>query len=534
MSKVFKKVVASMLTIAISLTTVDLISVKAYAKETSDAIKEEQKLKETDEEIDAYIDELVDDGKEWEENDKKATTNSITYELVDGIEKTVFYSDDVRYKNSKGDLVDYDSTLKGVSRKVTGGNNDLNDYVYENTLGNSKNYFPENVSIETPVLLEKEKYSVKVSPIENQTNDSELEDDKNVETTAEVSNKVSVDKQKGKENKNNIKRERKNLKTLSKGKVIEDKVKDIYNKKADKKVGMKYVSKEDNMAYEYISSEHGVKENIILDEVPETNVFSFSLELEGLIAKKDTCVEGISFFDENEDIVGGIQIPFMNDATGKAYSEDITYTLTDLGEGKYVVDMTVSEDYLKDKKREYPVTIDPTVTWTGTSYMYDTYVANNSYKTENFYSSSVTLLRVGVLPSGSAVTRSLLHWPKIASTVNDKYISSAKLSLYETGSGAASMKVRAYRVLSSWNKSTVTWNTQPTIDSSCYATLTTTGSAGSANTVSVKTFVQDIANESKSNYGLMLKNTNESVASKYVGYYNSRYTANAAYKPKMV
>ena len=97
MSKVFKKVVASMLTIAISLTTVDLISVKAYAKETSDAIKEELKLKETDEEIDAYIDELVDDGKEWEENDEKATTNSITYELVDGIEKTVFYSDDVRY-----------------------------------------------------------------------------------------------------------------------------------------------------------------------------------------------------------------------------------------------------------------------------------------------------------------------------------------------------------------------------------------------------------------------------------------------------
>ena len=64
MSKVFKKVVASMLTIAISLTTVDLISIKAYAKETSDAIKEEQKLKETDEEIDAYIDELVDENLE--------------------------------------------------------------------------------------------------------------------------------------------------------------------------------------------------------------------------------------------------------------------------------------------------------------------------------------------------------------------------------------------------------------------------------------------------------------------------------------
>mgnify|MGYP003291831499 CR=1 FL=1 len=297
---------------------------------------------------------------------------------------------------------------------------------------------------------------------------------------------------------------------------------------------MKYISEKDKLAYEYISSDHGIKENIILDEVPKSNIFSFSLELEGLVAKKDTCVEGISFFNKDEDIVGGIQIPFMNDATGKAYSEEITYTLTDLGDGKYIVDMTVSEEYLKDEKREYPVTIDPTVTWTGTSYMYDTYVANNSYKDENFYSSSVTLLRAGMLPSGSAVTRSLVHWPKIPSTVNDKYISSAKLSLYETGSGAASMKVRAYRVLTAWNKSTVTWNTQPTIDTSCYATLTTKGTAGSANTVSVKTFVQDIANESKSNYGLMLRNTNESSTAKYVGYYNSRYTANASYKPKMV
>ena len=253
---------------------------------------------------------------------------------------------------------------------------------------------------------------------------------------------------------------------------------------------MKYKSKDNKFAYEYISSEQGVKENIILDEVPTSNVFSFSLELNGATAKKDTSVEGISFYNEDEDIVGGIQIPFMNDATGKAYSEDITYNLTDLGEGKYTVDMTVSEEYLKDKHRVYPVTIDPTVTWTGTTYMYDTYVANNTYKNDNFYSNSVTLLRAGMLPSGSATTRSLLHWPKIPATVKDKYISSAKLSLYETGTANSGSTLRAYRVKTSWSKSAVTWNTQPSIDTSYYAGFTTKGTAGSVNTASVKGFIQ--------------------------------------------
>ena len=142
MTKIFKKVIASILVCAITLTSIELTSIKAYAEETVQSIKEEIKLKVTDEEIDAYIDEFVDEGRKWEENDKKATTNSITYQLVDGIEKTVFYSDDIWYKDDNGNLVDYDSTLRSVSDTVSGGKSDLKGYVYENISGKSKNYFP--------------------------------------------------------------------------------------------------------------------------------------------------------------------------------------------------------------------------------------------------------------------------------------------------------------------------------------------------------------------------------------------------------
>ena len=64
MTKIFKKIIASALACAITLTSIELISIKAYAEETIQSIKEEMDLKETDEEIDDYINELIDDGRE--------------------------------------------------------------------------------------------------------------------------------------------------------------------------------------------------------------------------------------------------------------------------------------------------------------------------------------------------------------------------------------------------------------------------------------------------------------------------------------
>ena len=146
MSKVFKKVVASMLTIAISLTTVDLISIKAYAKETSDAIKEELKLKETDEEIDAYIDELVDDGKEWEDVSAEGIVACLK---VYTLPRKIITQDLVKiYKNDSKFVADVGAANESVIFEI----NDVNYTRISDENGTAKiaiNLNPGNYTIKT-------------------------------------------------------------------------------------------------------------------------------------------------------------------------------------------------------------------------------------------------------------------------------------------------------------------------------------------------------------------------------------------------
>ena len=50
-----------------------------------------------------------------------------------------------------------------------------------------------------------------------------------------------------------------------------------------------------------------------------------------------------------------------------AYSEKISYDIDpdNEEEDSYILTLHLDEEYFKDKDRKYPVTIDPTVSWTG-------------------------------------------------------------------------------------------------------------------------------------------------------------------------
>ena len=103
---------------------------------------------------------------------------------------------------------------------------------------------------------------------------------------------------------------------------------------------------------------------------------------------------GISFLDEETDeIVASLEAPNINDATGKAYSEELYYDIEPDGEeDSYLLTLHLDEDYFQEKDREYPVTIDPTVSWTGSTNFWDVYVINGSYKNTNFYDSGITAM----------------------------------------------------------------------------------------------------------------------------------------------
>ena len=131
-----------------------------------------------------------------------------------------------------------------------------------------------------------------------------------------------------------------------------------------------------------------------------------------LKAKKNSTNEGITIYDEKtEEIVASIAPPWMNDASGNAYSEEITYTLNpdeDVA-GSYTMKMVVDEDYLNDIEREYPITIDPTTTWTGSTKIRDVYVISGTYANTNFYDSGTVVMPAGKNSTGIHETYAILR-----------------------------------------------------------------------------------------------------------------------------
>ena len=107
----------------------------------------------------------------------------------------------------------------------------------------------------------------------------------------------------------------------------EEKVENVYSeKKEDKSVVANYSDKEENIDLSYESLNRGVKETIVLNEKPDINVFTFKMTLQGMVAKRDEIGNGITIYSlDGEDILGGIDAPFMNDATKSNYSENLSY-----------------------------------------------------------------------------------------------------------------------------------------------------------------------------------------------------------------
>src|SRR6188768_173771 len=120
-------------------------------------------------------------------------------------------------------------------------------------------------------------------------------------------------------------------------------------------------------------------------------------------------------------------------------------------------------------------------------------------------------------------------------------IMSATLSLYwAPGSDEGnhfgffgSNKAYLQRVTSSWQESTVTWNTQPTTSTTNRVTVpgSTSGTQNYPN-INVKLLVQDMVNDPAHSFGFMLRLQSETVYKKLV--FASSDHANAALRPKLV
>lgn len=496
----FKQIIGILLCIALIATLCDWSMVAQAVSAGQNSIVSED-VKESKEIAEKDNNASKADGA-YELKDER-TKNSTTYQLADGRKQVVYYSDNVRYRDEKGNLVDYDASLVKIKDKKTKNNKSLTGYLYENAKGDMKNYIPKEINEKTPVLLENGKYFLEVTPI--------LTGNQQENAFASAGELNSIE-------------------------AVKEKVTDIYGKSADKYTTAVYSSSDNSFSLEYTSHEQGVKENIVLNEVPSSNVWKFEFTLsDGLTAKKDTCCEGISFFEEDTDeIAGGIQKPYMDDATGENYSEAITYDLEKKSQesNTYVLTMTVDSSYLSNPNTVYPVTIDPFYSCAFlTSNLSDVYVLQgDTYRKLNYYSSSIDAFFVGRTPS-CGIARTYITFTGLADEVKGHSIDSADLTVYETGTGKSGMTIRAHKTKEAYKKSEITWETRAAYANTVLSTVTSTSTKNKARSFDITSYVRSVANGSD-DYGIVLRTDDEDTVGDYVKFYGSRYS-NVDYRPKL-
>lgn len=483
--KNWKRIVAAVLVAAFMVTSIPYEGciVKAEEAQETETGNDtgKQNFGEGEEGVSADSYEVSEEDARRSEN----TENSTTFDVGKNKKMTVFYQEAVRYKDEEGKLVDYDPSLTEVTGEKSENDNDLQGYVYENSQGDKKQYFPQELSEETPILMENEDYVISMNPTEN----------------------------------------------LEKVQVEKEEYTNGYEETNEVPLKAVYDAKDQKTSYEYTSTSSGVKEEIILKERPKDNTFTYDLWLDGMFARKNQLDEGITLYDsKTEDIVGNILAPNMNDATGKAYSEALTCEIAkdETEEGLYHVTVTADQEYLDDSERKYPVTIDPTASWSGKSDIGDTYVLNgSSYKGTNFYDSGVVVINAGKGSKG--VYRTYMKFIDLTTKIKGYYVDSAVLKLYETANSNSGQTVQAYRVKESWTCGKLTWNNRPGYDT-LYSSVKSTGKYKTARSLNLTAFARNIANGSIKNYGVMLKGATET--GKYCEFVGSRHSTSSL-RPKL-
>ena len=205
----------------------------------------------------------------------------------------------------------------------------------------------------------------------------------------------------------------------------------------------------DGVDIEYIVHSLNIKENIIVKERKDSYYFTFTVGLNNLAA---TLSDDGNVYISNEDgeIKYVIPAPIVYDSENNyAPSEVAEYTLTETGNGKYELIVTVSAEWMNDEARAFPVTIDPPIEGVQGN-LVDLYVdstsPNSSFSGENYLEVSGT--EISYLKFNDSYFRSI---PQGAT------IMMAELSIIGSSEIATGAKVGIYPVLSSWN-SALTYN----------------------------------------------------------------------------
>ena len=205
----------------------------------------------------------------------------------------------------------------------------------------------------------------------------------------------------------------------------------------------------DGVDIEYIIHSLNIKENIIVKERKESYLYTFTLELNNLTATlADNGNIYINSLDgEVQYVIPAPTVFDSNDvyAPGNASA----YTLFDVGNGKYELNVTVDASWMNDEDRAFPITIDPPMMSSGGAVLDFNIDSDN----QNSNTNGEELFYV------SATERAYLKFDEnyFADIPIGASIMKAELNIVSGSNAGAPAKVGAYAITTDWD-STLTWD----------------------------------------------------------------------------
>jgi RHS repeat-associated protein len=277
-----------------------------------------------------------------------------------------------------------------------------------------------------------------------------------------------------------------------------------------------YENVDENISLEYNIVGNSIKENIIVNAKSDEYTYTFNMKAQNVYLKisEDGSITALS--NDTNEVVFVIPAPFMYDAENRM-STDVRYELSEENGHKYKLTVIADTDWINSDETTFPVVIDPYITTEQSRDDIDTtFVASSSnYSSQNL--SAMTLLSIGWDTSSYGKTRTLLKFDLPTLNKGDMVIgANLNVAAYHRSFYTTSMEdqqIDAHVITQSWNYTTVTWNNQPSYNSTVYDYdfIKQTDVEGNANwkcfdiTKAVKGWYDgDIANN-----GILIKQHNE-------------------------
>lgn len=269
----------------------------------------------------------------------------------------------------------------------------------------------------------------------------------------------------------------------------------------------------------------GVKEDIIITSPPENNTFEFTIHTNGLKAAVQENI--VALIDSENTIaahVGDLMIFDSNGQTGEG-----RIVLNEIKENEeYSYTVIVNHDFLYDDNTIYPVTVDPTVSYSSSSTIKDVQVNKDNM----IVNPSAQIAQIGY-DSTYESSRFLVKFPKLSTLFENlsaaSQIVEAKYSFRCTTLYGSSVQFGFFPCTAYWDPDSYTISTSVYYSYSSapseYVTISGTGQY----TANLLSLFRDFYNNSSYN-GFLVRSVNESAHN----FAEIRTTDSTNYKPHLV